>query len=494
MPTVRLSVLVIEMSKDDVSCSFKKTALKIFCRRPCSRLPSRKAADEPVLDATDNDIRELADHVAAPIHSSRAVRFSEPISELHLFEPDSESLEHGHYLRRVSGRSDLGVDKNWFSRYGLFDSTVTATASADDEEILYIPARRTKNEILNAVLASPYTASNISTSDGDYDMEYMLYGSARLVNLRRLGASFPSQNSPRKQEYMPPGFASSLPDFDYFQRRAKQFMQSLCVIDLESTDRRIGFTSRDLIPKEPLASGECLYLEDYLDDQDWVIQSSVDEVSRRSYHLLLKHHFRMYGNNITMHEAHRQTATHSSRCMYAQVDITEIAEDTIFDLWAEDVWLKIAADEMEKLALRKTLSWKHLSLFQEPPLAKEELWEVVSRIRSFYELYLVLGPRSATGASYEVTYVSSSLLDLGGDDYLEDFTTVIREKQQISCLFRRGERFFFDTRRHLSQPRQIACCVPMFGPALSCWVCFMITGTLFERCAQRVRESGSGPG
>ena len=483
---------------DDGSCSFKRTALSIFCKRPCNPSASKsagpRASDANGISPTSangsrlsllpdfiSNLRAPDDNLAGQERGQRAVRFSEPLGQYHFFEPDPEVTERGRCLRRIPGRLDLSLESNctpW-----LASQESSASVLIADHGTFQAPIERARNTTgpSSPLIAGLHPAGLMHSNHENNEIDDMLYGNARLVNLRRLGGSFTIRNSPQKRGPFPPESSSSLRDFDIFQRRTKKFMQSLCIVDLQLPDRPISVTSRDLVPREPLSSGECLYLDDYLEGEDWTIHNSTSGDTRQAHYLLLKY---TMSNCMDDGVTCRQTAKNSGYCMYAQVDITEVAEDTILDLWAEDVWLKIAADEMGR---QESSFWGHISLFHQPPLARDELWDVVGRIRSFYQLYFMLSPQTTTYTSYKITYVSASLLQFG-NDYVYKVTNVIHEKQQIGLLLQRGERFFFDARRYLDEPRQVICCVPMFGPALSCWLCFLISGTLFEQCAQRTRN------
>ena len=497
------------MLEDDATCSLKKTALKIICRRPCRLAFSRKASVPalPIPGANDASIdpatvsclsllpdfssglNEPGDGITKPQRTPRAVRFSEPLTHYHFYEPDLNATEHNHCIRRTPGRPHLSLNGDDISLSGLRDGF--SFALTEERRILPKNRRSTVFQTDLPIVSGLYSTRLVTPNDDDAHVEDALYGNTQLFSLRRLRGSS-SNRTASEHTTVPSGFSNSLRDFDHLQRRTNQFIQSLCIVNTRLRDRPIIVTSKDLIPKKPLSIGEGLYLDDYLDEQDWIIQDSTDEDSHQLYHLLLKYPLNDHVSKGPAEDTHQEISSDSGYCMYAQVDITEMVEGIFFDLWAEDVWLKIAADELKKLTVRQSVFWQHISLLHQPLLAKEELWEIVSSIRSFYELHFVLSLQATFSTTYKTTYVSSGLLQFGKDLILR-IMTIIHEKQQISYLLQRGERFFFDTRQDLTEPRQLICCVPMFGPVLTCWLCFLISGSIFEQCAQQMRDLGSRP-
>ena len=247
----------------------------------------------------------------------------------------------------------------------------------------------------------------------------------------------------------------------------RDFLCSFCIIDNQFEGNPISVASRDLLPKGQVKNSESLYLSNNFDTNDWTIRSaeSGDSVSR---FLILKQPL-----------FQRQGSQHSHQ-LFAQLDVTKLVEDVRSEGPEEDVWLYVAAEELGKLSIKDDVLLRHLSMSK--PVTVQSINEArMNIIRCFYRLFFVLCQPSSDSGVCAVTHVSSCLLQHEAVYTSKVANAFRRDCFDIQKQLSRGERFFFDIREDTTEGRQLVCCVPMFGPDLNCWLCFLISGPVFER-------------
>lgn len=255
----------------------------------------------------------------------------------------------------------------------------------------------------------------------------------------------------------------------------KDFLCSFSVVDKQLSGDPISVVSRDLLPKSPIPSGESLYVSNQLDTGDWTLKSSGTGKSISHFLILKQALFQ------------REGSRHSHE-LFAQLDVTNLVENVRSDSSEEDVWLYTAAEEMEKLSIKNNMLLHHLSLPKS--ITVQSITESrMNIIRCFYQLFFVLCQPSSDSTLCAITHVSSSLLQHEAEYTSKVANAFRRDCFDIQKQLSRGERFFFDIREDMTGDRQLVCCVPMFGPNLNCWLCFLISGPVFERYLASCLES-----
>ena len=226
--------------------------------------------------------------------------------------------------------------------------------------------------------------------------------------------------------------------------------------------------SKELLPAEPLADGELLYFEDDFDLSDSGIITSTER-GRTSRNLLLKRRMHKWGPGTP------------SFGLFSQVGVTDLTRYDGVEDPDECVWQTVATQELKKLLDRQGRDASGLPAI--PDSWERYLVQGMEALLAFHELFfMVEHPRSAD-AALEMTHVSARFLEVESP-YLEELDRWLKHDVfSINKLMQKQQRFFFDARVATKEPQQLVCCTPLFGPEIACWMCFLVSGPIFERSA-----------
>ncbi|KAL8671057.1 MAG: hypothetical protein Q9168_004428 [Polycauliona sp. 1 TL-2023] len=226
---------------------------------------------------------------------------------------------------------------------------------------------------------------------------------------------------------------------------------SFCIIDLQLPGYPIRVTSHDMLPVD-LASDEALFL----DSSDMEYPYQVKTVSNGSRKL------QIVPIVADLVDIHRSTAR-PSHLVVGQVDLTEFLSDQPDP--DEDVWLTIAYEEMDKAGIRQTYPRREMQS------TCTDAEQGIETLRSLNRDYLIIGITKER--DFGITMVSPTLQaskDVRGKDFL-DFA-------RLSSQLNTPQRFVTRVKWQTAGQRDVLYCVPMSGPHLVCWLCFLVSSEL----------------
>ena len=233
---------------------------------------------------------------------------------------------------------------------------------------------------------------------------------------------------------------------------------SFCIIDLQLPGYPIRVTSHDMLPAD-LASDEVLFL----DSTDMGTPYQIKTMSNGSQKLKI---LPIVADLVDIHSSSAQP----SHLFVGQVDLTEYV--SCQQEPDEDVWLAIAYEEMDKAGVRQTYP---RPAFRSPNLmvADVEAEQGIEMLRSLHRDYLIIGMSDSETREFGITMVSPTLQaskEVRGKDFL-DFA---RLRDKLST----PQRFVTRVKWQTVGQRDKLHCVPMSGPHLVCWLCFLVSNDL----------------
>ena len=238
--------------------------------------------------------------------------------------------------------------------------------------------------------------------------------------------------------------------------------ESCCIVDLRLPGCPVTFTSFDMLPSEQLQETELWYLE-----------KSVDE---SSFQLInVQHGSEEFCNVILRGDLLERVAGMPSHQYVIQVNVTRVLQAKYSATPDEDVWLSIAGEELNKTCTKT--SRNPTTVCDSPPLSTHGSMvdHYLSMIRSSYKNSFVLGVNPCDAMKYDITHVSSRLQRTFQSHNMTLRSAFPRDAGRIVGLLSLGEKFITNARMLGYTETEWICAVPMFGPQLSCWLCFFIT-------------------
>ncbi|KAL8863336.1 MAG: hypothetical protein Q9178_000016 [Gyalolechia marmorata] len=240
--------------------------------------------------------------------------------------------------------------------------------------------------------------------------------------------------------------------------RTPNLMGSFCIIDLQLPGYPIRVTSHDMLPKD-LADDEVLFL----DPSDVGTPYQVKTVCNGARKLQI---LPIVADLVDVREA----SARPSHLVVGQVDLTEfLSSQPELD---EDVWLAIAYEEMDKAGIRRTYP-RSGSLAKDLILAGTKAERAIEMIGSLHRDYFIIGISDAEKRTFGITMVSPTLFaskEVRGKDFL-DFP-------KLSSRLNTPQRFVTRVKWQTAGLRDRLYCIPMSGPHLVCWLCFLVDSEL----------------
>ncbi|KAI4279471.1 MAG: hypothetical protein L6R38_005038 [Xanthoria sp. 2 TBL-2021] len=229
---------------------------------------------------------------------------------------------------------------------------------------------------------------------------------------------------------------------------------SFCIIDLQLPGYPIRVTSHDMLPVD-LAPDEVLFL----DSSHLGHPYQVETVSNGSQKLEI---VSIVADLVDI----RGSSAQPSHLVVGQVDLTEfMCSQPELD---EDVWLALAYEEMDKAGVRRTYP-RPGSVPRNLILKGSEAERGIEVIRSLHRDYFIIGMSDGETREFGITMVSPTLYaskEVRGKEFL-DFA---RLKTQLNT----PQRFVTRVQWQTAGQRDKLYCVPMSGPHLVCWLCFLV--------------------
>ena len=246
-------------------------------------------------------------------------------------------------------------------------------------------------------------------------------------------------------------------------------VDSFCILDLQISGQPIRVTTQDLLPQESISDGEAFFLDDSALGNPWEVRTNGSGDSQI-------HHITIEGDLIDSSGA----LTSSSHRFTGQLDVTNLINFLELEHGSEildddfDVWLEIAHEEMDRCGIRRTIRGGcHTNKTSTAFIQKEK---AVQGLRNLHKDYFIIGPTGPQVGEYCITHLSPSLsrsMHQGYSNPLE-----LLDAEALADSFNNGERFVAKTISGASGSLKRLYCLPMFGPDLSCWLCFLVDGDL----------------
>ncbi|KAL8742789.1 MAG: hypothetical protein Q9190_004779 [Brigantiaea leucoxantha] len=233
---------------------------------------------------------------------------------------------------------------------------------------------------------------------------------------------------------------------------------SFCIVDLCLPGDPIRVTSFDMLPEVNLEPGEALFLAQEKMSIPWKLKIIYD--GNKKIHVLPFDGHLQSVSDQTTRPSHRYAG---------QVDLTGFIENEVdSDI---DIWLEIAYEEMAKANIHRTL--RRPMCHHDTP-NKPEIDQALNVLRSLHRDYFVIGfAGNSSSPHYSIILVSPTLSASREikDSHFFDFESV---KDQLQG----GKRFVTRVKWQIPGLRDKAYCIPMFGPELNCWLCFLVDNDL----------------
>ena len=249
-----------------------------------------------------------------------------------------------------------------------------------------------------------------------------------------------------------------------FKRCVPQMLRTFCVTDLQFPGNPIAVVSKDLLPRQRLSCDEAHYLgEEYPKEASQICVDTCD--GRTTYRVILQEDLYSCCGDYDR-PTHRYIG---------HLDLTNFVESVRFDendiwMWrplSADRWLRVAHEYMREDGFTV-----------EDPAIRYEAKKVPKKVRldcameiidSLYRDCFVLGLSKTSPGLYETTHVSQSVLKLAFEnDSPPDLTDLVGNLARGECFY---SDVFWDTPKRLY-------CVPMYGPKLNSWLCFLVDRSL----------------
>ncbi|KAI4289286.1 MAG: hypothetical protein L6R35_001453 [Caloplaca aegaea] len=240
------------------------------------------------------------------------------------------------------------------------------------------------------------------------------------------------------------------------------------IVDLQ-LDNLVRVTSHDILPAR-LAPNEVLFYDEDLQEIPYKLLTRYNGMERMQT--------LPFEGDLVAFDGGPPSPKKTRHRFIGQIDLTSFLDRELGE--NGDIWTMIALEEMEKAGIRRTgrrpYPRPHLPLAA-PHVEAEQVPEL---IRSLHRDYFLVGFSSLPKPQFRITFTSPTLsstiakemmshpgfLDWAG---LESrfmtprrFVTQVQWQQQQTIpgeLLRRRNKLY---------------CIPMFGPDLVCWLCFLV--------------------
>lgn len=265
-----------------------------------------------------------------------------------------------------------------------------------------------------------------------------------------------------------PDVASLHPKFDKMEirlikrmaRQVPNLFGSFFVVDFQLPGKPIRTTTRDLLPVD-LAQDEALFLDD---DANMEIPYKIRQSFNGKETVWT---LPIEGDLVDP----RATSASPSHRFFGQIDLTDFLNSMLED--DADVWLEIAYEEMEKAGIERRKPRGQPSTNPKALPAKAE--RVQDIIKALHRDYFVIGVSDTQKPGFGITMVSPTLaksMEMHDPDFLD--------WAGLENHLSKPQRFITWSNWHTPGRKDKLYCVPMFGPRLACWLCFLTDNTLPE--------------
>ncbi|MCJ1350151.1 MAG: hypothetical protein MMC33_000132 [Icmadophila ericetorum] len=273
--------------------------------------------------------------------------------------------------------------------------------------------------------------------------------------------------------------------FDDINRKAKSLFESFCIQDLQLPRHPISLTSVDLLPPEGHQIEGLWYLDDAeVADEVWQI-STIEWPLGKTIFLVMKEDLI---DRRTQRASHRFTSQVDITAIVGDVDSsspldhqdkTNASYDTEDDE-DEDVWLTIAHEDIRKQASPKKPAHQSSTKPERSngkaasSKLEAELEVTIHCIWLLHKYFFVVAGAVEGRWNFDITHVSRDLIDKIPAKIMTLHDAFPNSAAQILQQFLRERAFVLRLEGKNRESDQTLCGVPLFGPSLKCWLCFII--------------------
>ncbi|KAL8924330.1 MAG: hypothetical protein Q9208_004111 [Pyrenodesmia sp. 3 TL-2023] len=242
----------------------------------------------------------------------------------------------------------------------------------------------------------------------------------------------------------------------------RNLFQTFFIIDLQLMNA-VRVTSHDILPTG-LAPDEFIFYDEDLQEIPYKLLTISDD-EQQTQHLVFEGDLVINGG----------TSTHPSHRFIGQIDLTNFLEKELED--NEDVWLAIAYEEMEKSGVpaRRGKYGRRSWADPAPAAPHVEAEQVPDVIKALHRDYFVIGFSSTPNPHFSITLLSPSLSarkEINHPGFLD--------WKKLEERLSKPQPFTTWVQWQTVQLPDKLYCVPMFGPDLVCWLCFLVDSDLPE--------------
>lgn len=252
------------------------------------------------------------------------------------------------------------------------------------------------------------------------------------------------------------------------RRCVPQILKMFYIVDLQFMGHPLAVASKDLVPRYSLCPDEAHFFNEEYIDQPWQIQVN-SYLGQKKISIVLQ-------GDLYPVSTFQDGATHR---FIAAIDLTEFVESVRSckdDIWVSrsqspDIWLNLAHEEMRINGMSIEDPPLRYTSHRKRNMSNKKKWLDLAcdLIKDVYQDYFILGLSDTTEETYEITHVSQSIVDL------DEQTKTPPDLTPLAAGLAHGR--CFSSEIIWGDPGRVYC-VPMFGPELNCWLCFIIDRSL----------------
>lgn len=238
--------------------------------------------------------------------------------------------------------------------------------------------------------------------------------------------------------------------------------QTFFIIDLQLMNV-VRVTSHDILPTG-LAPDEVIFYDEDLQEIPYKLLTISDD-EQQTQHLVFEGDLVINGG----------VSTQPSHRFIGQIDLTNFLEKELED--NEDVWLAIAYEEMEKSGVpaRRGKYGRRRWADPAPAAPHVEAEQVPDVMKALHRDYFVIGFSSTPNPHFSITLLSPTLSARKEINH-PGFLDWKRLEEHLS----KPQPFITWVQWQTVQLSDKLYCIPMFGPDLVCWLCFLVDSDLPE--------------
>lgn len=246
---------------------------------------------------------------------------------------------------------------------------------------------------------------------------------------------------------------------------------SFCILDLQIPGYPIRVTTVDLLPQETVSEGEAFFLDDSDLEDPWQFKTT-GSGANQTHHIIIQGDL-MDTSCALASASHRFTARLDATDLIRLLELDHDSDVLDNDY---DVWLALAHEEMDRLGIHRTIR-SEPQTSSTTSASTHQKDKALQVLQNLHKDYFILGPSGDQTGEYCITHISPSLSSSmypGRSNPLESLFDV----EALRGSLNKGERFVARTVSQGPESPKRLYCLPMFGPELTCFLCFLVDGEL----------------